>query len=219
MYPVKLISVSKPVVDNIPASSLKELVCYYARVSNPKNQATNENCDKLFKYLIDHKHWSPLEMVHLVFEIRCSREISRQILRHRSFSFQEYSQRYSTPILPNYLINTSPRTRNNKSSSSRQSSNDPLNDKNVQLQWKVKQEEIRDLSLDTYYWAIGKGIGKELARKVLPEGLTESVLYMAGTLRSFWHYVELRSGEDTQKEHREIAKEIGRIIQEQILST
>ena len=207
---VKLISYSKP-TDSISDEGIdnaQELVAFCARVSNPSNQNNNETSQKLIKYLINNKHWSPLEMVTACIEIETTRDIARQILRHRSFSFQEFSQRYADPTKDLSFVLKEARLQDNKN---RQNSIDTDNE-TLKSEWINKQKKLIDLSLKTYKWAIDNGIAKEQARAVLPEGNTVSRMYMNGTLRSWVHYIELRSSNGTQKEHMEIAKSIAKII-------
>lgn len=199
--PVKLISYSKG-----EDQSLQDLVAYCARVSNPANQSNTETNEKLIKYLIKNQHWSPLEMVHICLEIETTRDICRQILRHRSFSFQEFSQRYAEAKLG--FLTKEARLQDNKN---RQNSIE-FQDDELKEMWETKQNEIARLSEQTYQWALSKGIAKEQARSVLPEGMTVSRMYMNGTLRSWVHYLQLRTGNGTQKEHREIALECAREI-------
>jgi len=199
---VELKSYSRPVNSESDAesnSSLLDLVAYYARVSNPANQNNTETNEKLVSYLIQHDHWSPLEMVSICLEIETTRDIARQILRHRSFSFQEYSQRYAVADLG--VVYREARMQDTKN---RQSSI-PTQDPRIQDEWDDVQERVAEASRDAYAWALDNGIAKEQARAVLPEGMTTSRLYMNGTLRSWVHYIQLRSGNGTQKEHREIA--------------
>lgn len=204
---VKLISYTQP-VEHIDMEDAQELIAYCARVSNPANQHNTETSDKLVKYLIKHKHWSPLEMVSATIEINAPRDIARQILRHRSFSFQEFSQRYADPTKDLTFITREPRLQDDKN---RQNSIelDMTDADNRELAdiWHEKQTDLIRQARLTYEWAVNNGIAKEQARAVLPEGLTMSRMYMAGTLRSWVHYIELRTGPETQKEHREIAKE------------
>ena len=183
----------------------QELVAYCARVSNPANQLNTETSEKLIRYLIKHAHWSPLEMVSACVEIETTRDIARQILRHRSFSFQEFSQRYSLADLGWELKETRLQDTKNRQNSIALSGL-TLKEQNLTEQWKVKQEQLIQDAKHAYDWAITNGIAKEQARAVLPEGLTVSRLYMQGTLRSWLHYIELRSGPETQKEHREVAE-------------
>ena len=182
----------------------QELVAYCARVSNPANQNNTDTSEKLIRYLIKHNHWSPLEMVSACLEIEVTRDIARQILRHRSFSFQEFSQRYAVADLGWELKETRLQDTKNRQNSI-VLSGASLTEQNLIEQWKWKQEEVISAVEHSYNWAIQHGIAKEQARAVLPEGLTLSRLYMQGTLRSWLHYIELRSGPETQKEHREVA--------------
>ena len=200
---VKLISYSKP-TEEIADSGIddaQELVAFCARVSNPSNQLNTETSEKLIKYLINNAHWSPLEMVSACLEIETTRDIARQMLRHRSFSFQEFSQRYANPVKDLEFIVREARMQDPKN---RQNSIETENDEISEI-WKNKQEKIIKDATEAYNWAIGNGIAKEQARSVLPEGNTVSRLYMNGTLRSWIHYIELRSANGTQKEHMEIA--------------
>jgi thymidylate synthase (FAD) len=179
--------------------NLLEQIAFAARVSNPANQNNNDSAEKLVRYLIKHQHWSPLEMVNVCLEIETTRDIARQILRHRSFSFQEFSQRYAVADLG--VEYKEARLQDVKN---RQNSLD-TDDASLVSTWKLKQQRITEVSQEVYEWAIRNGIAKEQARAVLPEGMTVSRLYMNGTLRSWVHYIQLRSGVETQKEHREIA--------------
>ena len=183
----------------------QELVAYCARVSNPANQTNTDTSEKLIRYLIKHAHWSPLEMVSACLEIETTRDIARQILRHRSFSFQEFSQRYAVADLGWKLKETRLQDTKNRQNSIALSGL-TLKEQNLMQQWKVKQEQLIQDAEHAYDWAISNGIAKEQARAVLPEGLTVSRLYMQGTLRSWLHYIELRSGPETQKEHRQVAQ-------------
>jgi thymidylate synthase (FAD) len=193
----------------------QELVAFCARVSNPSNQFNTETSEKLIRYLIKHKHWSPLEMVSVCLEIETTRDIARQILRHRSFSFQEFSQRYADPTKDLDFVVREARLQDTKN---RQNSVDlDLNDdaqRQIAYQWENLQRDLINKTKDVYTWAVEKGIAKEQARAVLPEGLTVSRLYMNGTLRSWVHFIELRSANGTQKEHQLVAKECARIIAE-----
>jgi len=182
-------------------SSMQDLVAFCARVSNPSNQMNTETNEKLIRYLIKNQHWSPLEMVSICLEINTTRDIARQILRHRSFSFQEFSQRYAIADLG--MVIREPRIQDAKNRQNSIETENPL----LKQEWTQKQEEVQRISQDTYNWAIDNGIAKEQARAVLPEGMTNSRLYMNGTLRSWVHYIQLRSANGTQKEHREIAME------------
>ena len=184
---------------------LLDLIAYVARVSNPSNQGNFDTSEKLIKYLIKHKHWSPFEMANVCLEINTTRDIGRQILRHRSFSYQEFSQRYADPTKDLNFITREARLQDLKN---RQSSID-VEDSSLQARWEVLQEEIIEAALDRYQWAIRHGIAKEQARAVLPEGLVMSRLYMNGSIRSWLHYLELRTTSGTQKEHRDVAKKCG----------
>ena len=185
-------------------ADITNLVSYCARVSNPSNQNNEETSKKLIKYLIKNKHWSPLEMVSVCLEIETTRDIARQILRHRSFSFQEFSQRYADPTKDLQFVTREARLQDSKN---RQNSIELDDESELHHAWKAKQELIIHESKMAYDWAIGNGIAKEQARAVLPEGLTMSRMYMNGTLRSWVHYIELRTANGTQKEHMDIAKD------------
>jgi thymidylate synthase (FAD) len=201
--PAKLISYSKGYDDT--EKSLQDLVAYCARVSNPVNQNNTETNEKLIKYLINNQHWSPLEMVSICLEIETTRDICRQILRHRSFSFQEFSQRYAEANLGFVIKEARLQDTKNRQNSIELQDNENTND--LKETWELKQSEIARLSEKTYQWALSRGIAKEQARAVLPEGMTVSRMYMNGTLRSWVHYLQLRTGNGTQKEHREVALE------------
>jgi thymidylate synthase (FAD) len=212
----KLISHSQaPEKDLDGGPSTLDLIAYCARVSNPENQANTTTNEKLVKYLIKHKHWSPLEMVSACIEIETTRDIARQILRHRSFSFQEFSQRYADPTQD---LSFEIRDARLQDPVNRQNSIelDPEMDGHAVLQgeWKNKQQRVIDASLEAYNWAVSKGIAKEQARAVLPEGNTVSRMYMNGTLRSWVHYIELRGANGTQQEHMDIAHAIAKVIAE-----
>jgi thymidylate synthase (FAD) len=204
---VSLVSSSQPSAELASQGIInaQELVAYCARVSNPANQTNTDTSEKLIRYLIKHKHWSPLEMVSACLEIETTRDIARQILRHRSFSFQEFSQRYAVADLGWELKETRLQDTNNRQNSV-ELKGLTLTEQNLIEQWRNKQEQLIRDAEHAYDWAIGKGIAKEQARAVLPEGLTVSRLYMQGTLRSWLHYIELRSGPETQKEHRHVAQ-------------
>lgn len=180
-------------------SSLQDMIAYCARVSNPANQHTLATNEKLIRYLLKHQHWSPLEMVSICLEIETTRDIARQILRHRSFSFQEFSQRYAVAEL-----GFTQREARLQDVVNRQNSID-IKDDVLSAEWDARQLQLAELSQQTYHWALEHGIAKEQARAVLPEGMTNSRMYMNGTLRSWVHYIQLRSGNGTQKEHRAIA--------------
>ena len=201
---VKLISYSKPSVEIAEEglTDVQELIAFCARVSNPSNQFNTETSEKLIRYLVKNKHWSPLEMVSACLEIETTRDIARQILRHRSFSFQEFSQRYADPTKDLSFVVREARLQDSKN---RQNSI-ATSDHDLQMLWLDHQAYIIATAKNSYDWAIANGIAKEQARAVLPEGLTVSKIYMNGTLRSWCHYIELRSGSETQKEHREIAQ-------------
>lgn len=193
---VKLISYSKP---HDSLQGLQDLVAYCARVSNPANQNNTETNEKLIRYLIKHQHWSPLEMVSLCLEINTTRDIARQILRHRSFSFQEFSQRYAIADLGFEFKEARLQDEKNRQNSIE------TDNVGLQLNWETQQDYVIAAAQKAYRWALEHGIAKEQARAVLPEGNTVSRLYMHGTLRSWVHYIQLRSANGTQKEHREIA--------------
>jgi thymidylate synthase (FAD) len=204
---VTLVSSSEPSKQLVAQGivNAQELVAYCARVSNPSNQTNTDTSEKLIRYLIKHRHWSPLEMVSACLEIETTRDIARQILRHRSFSFQEFSQRYAVADLGWELKEARLQDTKNRQNSIALSGL-TLKEQNLMEQWKVKQEQLIQDAEYAYDWAITNGIAKEQARAVLPEGLTVSRLYMQGTLRSWLHYIELRSGPETQKEHRQVAQ-------------
>tara|TARA_B100000131_G_scaffold95787_1_gene92790 strand:- start:522 stop:1196 length:675 start_codon:yes stop_codon:yes gene_type:complete len=202
---VKLISYSQPTNSKAFDTgwrTLEDVVAYCARVSNPSNQNNTETSKKLLQYLIKHGHWSPFEMVSICLEIETTRDIARQILRHRSFSFQEFSQRYADPTKELGFVTREARLQDPKN---RQNSIEMADDNEVINEFYAIQAKVLRASKDAYEWAIKNSIAKEQARSVLPEGLTESRMYMNGTLRSWIHYIELRSGHGTQKEHMEIA--------------
>lgn len=209
---VRLISFSKPArgMYDEGLTDAQELIAFCARVSNPSNQFNTATADKLIRYLIKHKHWSPLEMVSACLEVETTRDIARQMLRHRSFSFQEFSQRYADPTQDLDFVIREARLQDEKN---RQNSID-VEDKLLQDQWKDKQKQVLVAVKEAYKWAIDNGIAKEQARVVLPEGNTVSRLYMNGTLRSWVHFIELRSGPETQKEHREVARACASVIAE-----
>jgi thymidylate synthase (FAD) len=192
----------------------QELIAFCARVSNPSNQLNMETADKLIRYLIKHKHWSPLEMVSACLEIDTTRDIARQILRHRSFAFQEFSQRYADPTKDLSFVLREARLQDDKNRQNSIEMEPTIGNAMIQDEWKQRQLDIIKQVNDTYKWAINKGIAKEQARAVLPEGLTVSRMYMNGTLRSWIHFIELRSGHGTQKEHMEVARECAAVIAE-----
>jgi thymidylate synthase (FAD) len=205
MQSVKVVAVSKPTISD-PITGyivgVDEFIAYVARVSNPSNQMNTQTAPKLLKYLAKHKHWSPFEMVSICMEIDTTRDIARQILRHRSFSFQEFSQRYADPTQDLGFVTREARLQDTKN---RQNSIEITQGTPLTERWKEVQAKSVDTALGAYKWAIINGIAKEQARAVLPEGLVQSRMYMNGTLRSWIHYCELRMGVETQKEHREIA--------------
>lgn len=207
---VRIISYSQPTEEftDLGVDNAQELIAYCARVSNPANQFNTETSEKLIRYLIRHQHWSPLEMVSACLEIETTRDIARQILRHRSFSFQEFSQRYADPTQDLSFVLREARLQDNKN---RQNSI-AIDDPELQAWWDAKQKFIIDTVKSTYAEAIERGIAKEQARAILPEGNTVSRLYMNGTLRSWVHFIELRSGNGTQKEHREVARACAEVI-------
>ena len=213
---VKLLSYSQPTEEfaNVGLTDAQELIAYCARVSNPTNQFNTETSEKLIEYLIKHQHWSPLEMVSACLEITTTRDIARQILRHRSFSFQEFSQRYADPTEDLSFVIREARRQDPKNRQNSIELESTLSDTIIQDEWRDKQVELIALAKSTYSWAISKGIAKEQARSVLPEGNTVSRLYMNGTLRSWIHYIELRAENGTQKEHRDIAVQCGIVIAE-----
>ncbi len=200
---VKLVSYSQPTDEfkDLGIVDAQELIAYCARVSNPSNQLNSETSEKLIRYLVKHAHWSPLEMVSACVEITTTRDIARQILRHRSFSFQEFSQRYADPTRDLKFVTREARLQDPKN---RQNSVD-VEDQLLQNEWYRAQQRVIYAAQREYEWAIKNGIAKEQARAVLPEGLIESRLYMNGTLRSWIHFIELRSGNGTQKEHQLVA--------------
>ena len=207
---VRLLSHSQPTEEfvNQGIDDAQELVAYCARVSNPSNQLNTDTSEKLIKYLVKHQHWSPLEMVSACIEITTTRDIARQILRHRSFSFQEFSQRYADPTKDLDFVLRAARLQDTKN---RQNSIE-TNDEDLALWWDEAQQEVIALVRKHYTRAIERGIAKEQARAILPEGNTVSRLYMNGTLRSWIHFIELRSANGTQKEHQEVALACARVI-------
>lgn len=210
---VRLISYSQTAENLHVGEDIQELIAYCARVSNPSNQHNEETSGRLLSYLAKHKHWSPFEMVSACLEIETTRDIARQILRHRSFSFQEFSQRYANPLEDLKFVLREARLQDPKN---RQNSVmiDSADENNVDLimEWYKQQSEVQIASRKAYQWAIDNGIAKEQARAVLPEGMMESRLYVNGTIRSWIHFIELRSGNGTQKEHMEIAVECAKVI-------
>ncbi len=213
MSEVNLIGITQPNEEHTGCKTANELIAWTARVSNPSNQNNTATASKLIQYLIQNKHWSPLEMVHIAMEIKTTRDIARQILRHRSFSFQEYSQRYANPTVDLGFVKREARLQDVKN---RQNSVELHEDQNrLAEEWQAMQEYALYAAKDTYNWAIENGIAKEQARAVLPEGMTESVMIMSGSLRSWVHYCELRMDKATQKEHRIVAQQCWWIISQQ----
>jgi thymidylate synthase (FAD) len=210
MNTAKIIAITQPLirVENTASGTMEplsvgEFIAYVARVSNPSNQNNTLTANKLLKYLVKNKHWSPFEMVNVVMEIETTRDIARQILRHRSFSFQEFSQRYADPTKDLGFVVREARLQDPKN---RQNSIEGVPTE-IEETWQITQDRVMDMSKRAYNWAINNGIAKEQARSVLPEGLTVSKMYMNGTLRSWIHYCLLRMANGTQKEHQEIAKQ------------
>ena len=215
MFKARLISYSQPPAGSDLNEDLLQMVAYCARVSNPNNQNNEETSEKLVKYLMKHKHWSPLEMVSVCMEIETTRDMARQMLRHRSFSFQEFSQRYADPTEDLSFVRRGARLQDPKNRQNSIALDSEMDGHAVlQGEWKNKQQRVIDASLDAYNWATSKGIAKEQARAVLPEGNTKSRMYVNGTLRSWVHYIELRAANGTQLEHIEIAKEVAKVITE-----
>lgn len=214
---IRLVSYSQPTVEfqEQGINDAQDLVAYCARVSNPANQFNTETSEKLISYLIKHKHWSPLEMVSMCLEIETTRDIARQILRHRSFSFQEFSQRYADPTaeMSNAFVLREARFQDTKNrQNSVEFDMENQEQKLLAYEWERAQKRVLYSVEKEYKWAIANGIAKEQARALLPEGLTMSRMYMNGTLRSWIHYIELRASNGTQKEHMEIAKECATAI-------
>ena len=211
---VKLISFSAPSPEMpVEIKDAQDLIAFCARVSNPSNQLNTDTSEKLIRYLVNHKHWSPLEMVSACLEIETTRDIARQILRHRSFSFQEFSQRYADPTKDlDFVLREARLQDKTNRQNSVELSGLTLTEQNLIEQWRWKQQEVISAAQHAYEWAINNGIAKEQARVVLPEGNTISRLYMNGTLRSWIHFIELRSANGTQKEHRLVAVECAKVI-------
>jgi thymidylate synthase (FAD) len=211
---VKLVSYSKPTeeFEKEGLVDLQELIAFCAKVSNPSAQINNETSERLIKYLIKHQHWSPLEMVNAVLEIETTRDIAHQIVRHRSFAFQEFSQRYADPAeMGEQFVTREARLQDPKN---RQNSVEIDSEEDIHHAWASVQQGVIDKAKEAYDWAIRAGIAKEQARVVLPEGCTKTRLYMNGTLRSWVHYIELRGANGTQKEHMDIAKACAKVIAE-----
>ena len=207
---VELISYSQP--ESYFAENTTELVAFCARVSNPGNQSNKETSEKLIRYLIKNQHWSPLEMVNMCLEIETTRDIARQMLRHRSFSFQEFSQRYADPTKDLSFVLREARLQDPKNRQNSIALDGTLGQALIGDEWRMKQKELIAHALEVYEWAVAKGIAKEQARAVLPEGNTVSRLYMNGTVRSWIHYIQLRSANGTQKEHMQIAQRCAEVI-------
>lgn len=212
----RLISYSKPPEDLYVGNDVQELIAYTARVSNPSNQDNTETSEKLLRYLIREKHWSPFEMVSACLEVTTTRDIARQLLRHRSFSFQEFSQRYADPTTDLNFKLKDARLQDTKNRQNSIELSDMMDsDQRVDLEynWLQKQAEVINEAKKSYQWAIENGIAKEQARAVLPEGIMESRLYVNGTIRSWIHYIDLRSSNGTQKEHIELARACAKAIE------
>lgn len=203
---VSLVSYTQPVIEGITTPD--DLIAYVARVSNPANQLNTGTGAGLIAYLVKNHHWSPLQLVDITVEIVTTRDIGRQILRHRSFEFQEFSQRYADPTKSLDFVTREARLQDSKN---RQNSIE-IDDIDLQASWLVRQQSVQDQARRVYSWAISQGIAKEVARSVLPEGMTESKIYMKGSVRSWFHYCQLRMGKSTQKEHREVAAECWNIL-------
>lgn len=199
MNTAKIIAMTNPLIEDI--NTAEDFISYTARVSNPSNQMNTETSERLLKYCIRNKHWSIFEMINVVMQVDTTRDIARQILRHRSFSFQEFSQRYADPTKDLGFITREARLQDDKN---RQNSVE-IDDPKLIMEWETRQQYLISIVKEQYQWAIENGIAKEQARAVLPEGLTVSRMYMNGTLRSWIHFCELRMGNGTQKEHREVA--------------
>ncbi len=209
---MKLVSYSTPTkeFEKEGLTDLQELIAFCAKVSNPAAQINTETSERLIRYLIKHQHWSPLEMVNAVLEIETTRDIAHQIVRHRSFAFQEFSQRYANPAeMGEQFVTREARLQDPKN---RQNSIGIDSESDLHYEWQMKQQKVIDVAKETYDWAIQAGIAKEQARVVLPEGNTKTRLYMNGTLRSWVHYIELRGANGTQKEHMDIAHACAKVI-------
>lgn len=214
---VKLVSYSKATDEfsTEGVDDLQELIAFCAKVSNPAAQINNETSERLIKYLIKHQHWSPLEMVSACLEINTTRDIAHQIVRHRSFSFQEFSQRYADPAeFGNQFVLREARLQDTKNRQNSIALGNTQQDMNLLNDWETQQQKVIDASKEAYEWAIDNGIAKEQARAVLPEGCTKTRLYMNGTLRSWLHYIDLRGANGTQKEHMDIAHACAKVIAE-----
>jgi thymidylate synthase (FAD) len=211
MSEVNLVGITQPNEEYTGCKTAQELIGWCARVSNPSNQQNHSTAPKLIRSLLRDKHWSPLEMVNVSMEIKTTRDIARQILRHRSFTFQEFSQRYADPTKDLGFVTREARLQDKKN---RQASIE-VEDDALQQEWEFMQTTVRASSMNAYNWAIANGIAKEQARAVLPEGLTESVMIVSGSLRSWVHYCDLRMKWDTQKEHRIVAEQCWNIIEKE----
>jgi len=214
MTTVRLVNYSKPTeeFEKEGINDVQDLIAFCARVSNPSAQINSDTSAKLIKYLIKHQHWSPLEMVNAVLEINTTRDIAHQVVRHRSFAFQEFSQRYANPAeFGDQFVTREARLQDTKN---RQNSVEIDSEEDIHFAWAARQQEVIDKAKEVYDWAIASGIAKEQARVVLPEGNTKTRLYMNGTLRSWVHYIELRGANGTQKEHMEIAHACAKVISE-----
>ena len=213
---LRLVSYSQPTADFVDKEieNAQDLIAFCARVSNPSNQMNTETSEKLLKYLAKHQHWSPFEMVNACLEIDTTRDIAHQIVRHRSFSFQEFSQRYANPEeMGDMFVHREARYQDKKNrQNSVELDENNLEDVRLAMVWNSYQNKVIQEAKEAYKWAIENGIAKEQARVVLPEGLTKTRLYMNGTLRSWVHYIELRGGHGTQKEHMEIAQACAKVI-------
>ena len=207
---VELISYTQPA--EYFAENMTELIAFCARVSNPSNQSNKDTSEKLIRYLIKNAHWSPLEMVNMCLEIETTRDIARQMLRHRSFSFQEFSQRYADPTKDLDFVLREARLQDPKNRQNSVELDGTLGQALISDEWMFKQKQLIAHAKEVYEWAVSKGIAKEQARSVLPEGNTVSRLYMNGTLRSWIHFIQLRSGNGTQKEHKLIAQKCAEVI-------
>lgn len=213
---VKLISYSQPSAAMMEdgLDNIQELIAFCARVSNPSNQTNKDTSEKLINYLINNAHWSPLEMVNVCLEVETTRDIARQLLRHRSFSFQEFSQRYADPTKDLSFVFREARLQDPKNRQNSVELEKNLHGENIKELWREQQERVLDASTEAYKWAVRNGIAKEQARAVLPEGLTVSRLYVNGTLRSWIHFIQVRSGNGTQKEHMQVARACAEVIAE-----
>ena len=211
---VKLISHSRPsdVILDSNLEDVQDLIAFCARVSNPSNQYNTQTSEKLINYLIKHQHWSPMEMVSICLSVTTTRDIARQMLRHRSFSFQEFSQRYADPTKDLDFVLREARLQDTKNRQNSVEVEDTLYGDNLKEQWKWYQQDVLNSAKKAYEWAVAHGIAKEQARAVLPEGLTVSRLYMNGTLRSWLHFIQVRSGNGTQKEHMQVALACAEVI-------